>query len=83
MPNPIKLVVNSAGIRDLLRSKEVAADLRRRAERIRDQAGADDHEVQVFIGRNRARATVRTSTYEGRQDEAIHRQLSRALDAGR
>ena len=73
---------NSAGIRQLLRSSEVEANLRARAERIAAAAGPG-HEVDSRIGANRARASVATATFEAMQSEATDRTLTRAIDAGR
>jgi hypothetical protein len=78
-----KLKLNIPEVRRLRKSPAVAAELRRRGEKIRAAAGADDHEVQVFDGATRARVTVATSTWQGRYNEAKSQTLSRALDAGR
>lgn len=78
----ITVVLNHAGVRDLLRSDEVEADLRRRAEAIAAAAG-DGYEVEMFRGQNRWRATVRTGTETARRDEAKNRTLTGAIDAGR
>jgi hypothetical protein len=74
--------INTREARRILRSPDVAAELERAGEKIRDAAGSDDHEVQTFTG-NRARVTVRTSTPRGRALEATERRLSSSLDAGR
>lgn len=76
-----RVVLNSRGIRQLLRSDGVSNELKRRADAIAAAAGPG-HEVQVSIGRNRARATVRTATWPARYHEATDRTLSRALSAG-
>lgn len=81
MPN-FRLVLNRKGIRELLRSPEVQRDLRRRAEAIAASAGPG-HEVDVEVGPNRARASVRTVTIDAMIGEAEHRDLSRAIDAAR
>lgn len=73
---------NGAAFQAVMKSPEVAANLRRRAEAIAARAGAG-HEVQSFTGRTRARVTVRTVTREARLAEAQDRNLSAALDAGR
>lgn len=78
----VKVTLNRSGIRALLRSTEVENDLRRRAERIAAAAG-DGMEADSSIGANRARASVRTATFEAMRAEADGRALSAALDAGR
>ncbi len=74
--------LNRKGIRDLLRSAEVRNDLERRAARIASAAG-EGMESDSSTGKNRARATVWTDTYEARRAEADGFALSRAIDAGR
>lgn len=78
----VKVKLNSSAVRALLRSPEVADDLRRRAERIADTAGLG-YETDVTIGKNRARAAVFTDTFQAMHDEAVNHSLLRALDAGR
>lgn len=74
--------INKAGVRDLLRSEEIRADLERRAQAIAAAAG-DGFEVEVFRGANRYRVSVRTGTEPARRAEATDRSLTRAIDAGR
>lgn len=77
-----RIVMNRKGARDLLRSKEVLADLERRAEAIAAAAGSG-MEVSAMVGKNRARASVITATHSARRAEATSRALTRAIDAGR
>lgn len=77
----LKFVLNHAGVRELLRSKMVLADMKRRAERIAAVAGPG-HEVETFVGRNRARATVRTVTDEAKIAQEAHQNLTHAIRAG-
>lgn len=77
-----RFVPNSAGVRALLRSPGVQADLERRARAIAAEAGPG-MEVSTEIGPNRARATVITETFEARYAEATDGALTRAIDAGR
>jgi len=82
----IRIVMNPAGVDALLKSAEVQDDLRRRAQNIADAAGeyqGDHFEVDVRVGRTRARASVRTASYEAMLAEARDKVLTRALDAGR
>lgn len=80
----IRVKINSAGARAILRSEKVRADLERRARAVANAAGgAPDFEVESQIGSNRARASVRTATEEGRRAEATSRRLSSSIDAGR
>lgn len=81
MPKKVKIVINQAGVRALLRSPEVANDLLRRANRIANSAG-DGFVVDGQIGPKRARASVRTTDYKSMKAEAKDRALTRALDSG-
>ena len=74
--------LNRKGIRDLLRSPAVEAELRRRAERIAAQAGPGMR-VDGGVGPNRARAAVITDTIEARLAERRSKALTRAINAGR
>lgn len=78
----VRIELNRQAVRDLLRSPEVAADLKRRADAIAKAAG-EGMESDIEIGPNRARASVRTATFEAVRAEARKRALTRALDAGR
>lgn len=78
----VKIVLNRKGVRELLRSQEVLADLEDRANRIASSAG-DGHAVSAEVGTVRARASVRTDTLEAAKAEAETRDLTRAIDAGR
>lgn len=79
---PVKIVLNRKGIRDLLRSNEVKADLERRARNIASAAGPG-HVVDSEVGPDRARASVRTDSIDAMVDEANNHNLTRAFDAGR
>jgi len=82
MAATVRVELNSDGIRALLRSEAVRADLERRARAIAEAAG-EGFEVESQVGSNRARASVRTATAEAREAEATDRALTRAIDAGR
>lgn len=90
MADDIVIKLNSAGVRAVLRSPEMQAELRRRAESVanaaRPNAKYSDGDpiplvVEVKEGRNRARATVFAPG--GLVAEADHRFLGSALDAAR
>ena len=77
-----RIELNSAGVRELLRSPEVRADLDSRARAIAAAAG-EGMESDSQVGKGRARATVWTDTVEAMEAEATERALTRAIDAGR
>lgn len=78
----LRIELNRAGIRQLLTSREMQADLDRRAGNIAAAAGpgmrADSEPTAT-----RARAEVVTETWEAKAAEARDRSLTRAIDAGR
>lgn len=78
----VRVVLNSANHRAILRSPQVQSDLLRRAQAIAD-AGGEGLEVDSGVGPNRARASVRTATAEARRSEAIDKTLTSAINAGR
>lgn len=82
MTDSFRFELNHDGVAELLKGVEVQADLLARGERIAAAAGPG-HEVESFVGRNRARVTVRTETFEAMAAEAEDRNLTRAFGAGR
>lgn len=84
MVKKIRVKMNSAGARAILRSAKVQADLERRGRAVAAAAGGEpDFEVESQVGSNRVRTSVRTATQKAREAEANDRALIRALDAGR
>lgn len=82
MASGTRFELNHDGVRELLQSPGVLADLAARAGRVAAAAGPG-MEVSTFIGRNRARVSVITATTEARLAEAHHRTLTSAIDAAR
>lgn len=82
MAKSIRVVMSNRGAVILLKAAGVQADLRARAQRIADAAGAG-HVVYTKVGKTRIRATVVTDTYAARKREARDRNLTRAIDAAR
>lgn len=78
----IRFQLNRAAVRQLLKSEGVQAELHRRALRIAAAAG-EGHEVESFVGKNRARETVRTTTVPAAIAESAHQNLTRAIEAGK
>lgn len=89
MAGEVRIEMNSAGVQQLLKSQEVKDALLERATRIAEAANANaggdgsDFEVDERVGAQRARASIRTASHNGRLAEAEDRALTRALDAGR
>ncbi len=78
----IRVEVNAEGVRELLKSPAVQADLRRRGEAIALIAGPG-HEVDLNVESRRASVIVITAEPEAMAAEAEDRNLTRAIDAGR
>jgi hypothetical protein len=83
MAEQIRVEINDAVARELLKSPEVQGDLRRRAQRIAASAGKGTYDVTSSMTPTRARVSVGTADQAARQAEATDRTLTRALDAGR
>lgn len=78
-----KFKANRKGFATLRKSAEVRADLERRVDAISAATGAPDLFVtDSEIGRNRARASVRTYGREASLLEATEHTMSASIDAG-
>lgn len=82
MASKVKVKMISKGSAELLKSPEVQADLKRRADAVALRAGAG-FEAEVKVGRTRALASVSATTAEAAAAEATDRVLTKALDAAR
>lgn len=82
MASKVKVKMISKGSAELLKSSEVQADLKRRADAVAQRAGAG-FEAEVKVGRTRALASVTAATAEAAAAEATDRALTKALDAAR
>jgi len=80
----VRIELNSDGIVELLKSQGVKDDMERRAKNVAVAAGGEpDYVGEAWIGKDRARGTVRTATPKARSDEANNRTLTSAVDAAR
>lgn len=68
--------------KEIRRSPEVVAELRRRTERVREGCG-DGYVASVEQGRTRARGNVAAWSFAARADNATNNTLLRNLDRGR
>lgn len=82
MATTVRIELNRANIAAMLRSPEALAVVEAPAQRIAAAAG-EGFEVDVRAGATRARASVRTATYEAMRAEAVDKILTAAIDAGR
>lgn len=82
---PVTFKVNRAGIREMLRSDGVLADLVRRAEAVAAAASTGDlsYSVRSDVGRQRARAAVIAGGARTNAHELAHHDLARLIDNAR
>lgn len=77
-----RVELNSKGVQQLLKSREMQALVNARAKRIAAAAGPG-HAVEPDNSGDRARASVVTRSYAAKKAEAKDRTLTRAIQAGR
>lgn len=77
-----KVTLRYEGIGQLLRSKEMAAEMNRRGQAVADRAG-DGFVCETVIGRTRARAMIFPTTVQALLRERKDKVLTRAIDAAR
>lgn len=79
----VKVKINRRGVRDVLKSQGVTAEIAKRVHRGARAVGSG-FEGQIQMRKaNTARGVVRTADSEGRRREADEKVLIRALDAMR
>ena len=74
----VRIELNRAGVRDLLRSEEVKAALGAEA-RMRAAGLGPGYSVNTYTGRNRANASIVAETEEARNDNLENNTLVRAI----
>lgn len=74
--------LNSAGVRDLLRSQEAMAVCKTYADAVLSRTGGEGYEVTTYVGVNRVNASVHAETFEARKDNAENNTLLKALGGG-
>lgn len=73
--------LDSKGARDLMRSPQMQAELRRRADELARRMGPG-FEVKITVGANRARATITAKTREARLRQAREHVIERVMGSG-
>lgn len=74
----VKIRLNSAGVREMLRGADMQAMLSERAAEIAARAGAG-YGTDVFVGKNRANASVFATDTETMRDDMNNNTLLKAL----
>ena len=76
----VRIELNSSGIRALLRSPEMQAVLKDRADTMKDRCG-DDYES--YVASTRAVAVVETASRKAYDDNSANNTLLKAVSGGR
>ena len=74
----VKFKLNSAGVRELLKSQEAMAVVKSYADAVQDRAG-EGYEVTRYVGKRRVNASVSAATKEARKDNYDNNTLLKAL----
>lgn len=78
MSKKTKVVLNSKGIREMLKGEEMQALLKERATEIANRAG-EGYEVDVHTGKTRANASVYTTSKKVMRDNMKNNTLLKAV----
>lgn len=76
----IRIELNSEGVRELLKSQEIAEVCRSHAQEIAGRAGAG-YEVTTYTGKTRVNASVHAATDEAYRDNLKNNTLLKAVGA--
>lgn len=74
----IKFKLDRKGVAELMKSEEMQGILTEKASEVATKAG-DGYEQDVYVGKNRANAMVRASTYQAKKDNLENNTLLKAL----
>lgn len=74
----LKVVLNRAGVRELMQSPEMQAILKEHADATAAALG-EGYEVTTRVGKNRANAEVAAVTYQTRKDQLENNTILKAL----
>jgi len=74
----LKIKLNSAGVRELLKSQEMQAVLTSKASGIRTRCG-DGYNQDMHVGRNRANAMIWADTYDAMKDNSENNTILKAV----
>ncbi|HEP1801721.1 TPA: hypothetical protein VB870_001455 [Streptococcus suis] len=74
----MKFKLNSAGVRELMKSPEMQAVLTDKANAIRNRAG-DGYESDIYVGKARANAMVYADSFKAKRDNKKNNTLLKAV----
>lgn len=75
----VKIVLNSEGIQELLKSAEVMAECRSHAAEMAATLGTDDYEVSEYVGSTRVNVSVRAKTDKAIKDNYENNTMLKAV----
>lgn len=70
--------LNRSGVAELMKSQAMQDVLSEHAKTIKDRAG-DGYEQDIYIGKNRANAMVKTESFKARKDNSENNTLLKAV----
>lgn len=73
-----RFTLNRKGVSDLMKSTEMQGILEEKAENIRKRCGSG-YESNVYVGKRRANAMVRTKSYQAKRDNQRNNTLLKAV----
>ncbi len=74
----VKIELNSAGVRDMLRSPEMQALLEERAQNALNGLGTG-YDKSLMVGKNRANVSIMVTTYDAYRDNLKNNTILKAL----
>lgn len=74
----VEIVLNSGGIRELLKSAEAMAICEEHAQRARNSLG-EGYEVNTMVGKIRANAEICAVTFKARKENSQNNTILKAL----
>ena len=78
MSNKVKVTLNKAGVREMLKSDEMMAICSEHASTIMQRCGPG-YEMDTYTGKNRVNARVTASTYQAKADNMRNNTLLKAV----
>lgn len=76
-----RFVLDSKGVRELMKSQEMQSLLVKKAKEIADRCG-DGYETDSYVGKNRANASISAATKKARKDNLDNNTLLKAALKG-
>ena len=73
-----RIVLNTKGVREMLKSDSMRTMLNERAEAIKDRCG-EGYEVDSFVGKTRVNAMVSATTYQAKADNLRNNTILKAV----